>query len=92
MYSRVERGRHNKTWTDACDAELILRLARGDLLADVAKALERTQEAVRMRANRLNLAVRSSPGRGRRAMSARQGTAANAASLAAHEKARHVGE
>jgi hypothetical protein len=73
LHRSTTRGRHNHPWTAEADLELTERLARGELLPDIARALERSQEAVRARANRLNLAIRSSPGRGRRRILPRTG-------------------
>jgi hypothetical protein len=47
-------------WTAEADAELIARSARGELLPDMARAMGRTQEALRTRANMLGVPVRSS--------------------------------
>ncbi|PTQ11450.1 hypothetical protein CLG96_08360 [Sphingomonas oleivorans] len=76
MASRMLRARHNHPWTAEADADLAARIARGDLLPDIARALERSQEAVRSRANILRLPVRSSPGRGRRVIASPLASAA----------------
>lgn len=56
-------GRHGARWDDAADAELRRRFADGELLRDVARAMNRSQEAVRTRANVLHVPVRSNPPR-----------------------------
>jgi hypothetical protein len=66
MAIRLMRARHNQPWTVEADSELQDRIARGDLLPEIARAMERSQEAVRSRANILKLPVKSSLGRGRR--------------------------
>ena len=53
-------GRHGARWDEAADAELRARFAAGELLPDVARAMNRSQEAVRTRANVLHIPVRSS--------------------------------
>ncbi|WCT72784.1 hypothetical protein PQ455_14230 [Sphingomonas naphthae] len=53
------RKRHNQPWTDEADAELARHIASGALLPEIARAMERSQEAVRSRANVLKLPVRS---------------------------------
>lgn len=55
---------HGARWDDAADAELRKRFAAGELLPDVARAMNRSQEAVRTRANVLGVPVRSSARRG----------------------------
>lgn len=52
-------------WTPEADAELIERGARGEYIPDMARAMGRTQEAIRTRANFLKVPVKSSAGRGR---------------------------
>lgn len=57
---RIEkRARHGARWDETADAELRRRFADGELLPDVAKAMNRSQEAVRTRANVLHIPVRS---------------------------------
>ena len=56
---------HRARWDAAADAELAGRANRGELLRDIARAMGRTQEACRSRANILKLAVRSSHRRAR---------------------------
>ena len=53
------RARHKQPWTEEADAELHRRIANGELLPEIARAMERSQEAVRSRANVLKLPVRS---------------------------------
>ncbi len=55
---------HGARWDDAADAELRKRFTAGELLPDVARAMNRSQEAVRTRANVLGVPVRSSVRRG----------------------------
>lgn len=54
-----KRERHGARWDEAADAELRARFAAGELLPDVARAMNRSQEAVRTRANVLHIPVRS---------------------------------
>lgn len=68
MLTRVGRAAHGKAWDEAADEELRRRCEAGELLPTIARAMGRTQEAVRSRANIMKVPVRSSPGRGRRAM------------------------
>lgn len=56
----VKRARHGARWDEAADNELRRRFAAGELLPDVARAMNRSQEAVRTRANVLHIPVRSS--------------------------------
>ena len=70
------RSGHGSRWDEQADADLRDRIARGEFLPEIARAMGRTQEAVRSRANFLKLPVRSSAVRGgisggRRAPSAR---------------------
>ncbi|MEH3106085.1 MAG: hypothetical protein PGN09_01990 [Sphingomonas fennica] len=53
------RARHKQPWTEEADAELHRRIAAGELLPEIARHMERSQEAVRSRANVLKLPVRS---------------------------------
>jgi hypothetical protein len=59
MVHLVKRGRHGARWDEEADAELRRRFAAGELLPDVARAMNRSQEAVRTRANVLQVPVRS---------------------------------
>ncbi|SFR83134.1 hypothetical protein [Sphingomonas jatrophae] len=68
MLTRIGRTAHGKPWDEAADAELRSRVEAGELLPAIAKAMGRTQEAVRSRANIMHVPVRSSLGRGRRAL------------------------
>jgi hypothetical protein len=58
-----KRTRHGARWDEAADEELRRRFANGELLPDVARAMNRSQEAVRTRANVLHVPVRSTPRR-----------------------------
>lgn len=66
------RPSHGRPWNEEADGELRRMLADGAMLPEIARAMGRTQEAVRSRANILKLPVRSSPGRGRRVLAAPQ--------------------
>jgi len=57
---RVRPTRHRVAWTEIDDAELRQRCDRGEVLRDIALALDRTQEACRTRANKLGIPCRSS--------------------------------
>ena len=63
---RAPPAAHRRTWSEEEDGLLRKMLADGELIGPVARVLGRTQEGVRNRANLLGLAVRSSPGQGRR--------------------------
>jgi hypothetical protein len=63
---RAQPAAHRRTWSEEEDGLLRKMLADGELIGPVARVLGRTQEGVRNRANLLGLAVRSSPGQGRR--------------------------
>lgn len=65
MFELEKRARHGTRWDEAADAELRQRFAEGQLLPEVARAMNRSQEAVRTRANVLHVPVRSSPSRRR---------------------------
>jgi hypothetical protein len=54
-----KRARHGARWDEESDAELRRRFADGQLLPEVARAMNRSQEAVRTRANVLHVPVRS---------------------------------
>ncbi|HEV2568427.1 hypothetical protein [Sphingomonas sp.] len=58
-----KRARHGARWDEAADEELRRRFAEGQLLPEVARAMNRSQEAVRTRANVLHIPVRSTPRR-----------------------------
>lgn len=58
-----KRERHGARWDEAADAELRRRFGEGQLLPEVARAMNRSQEAVRTRANVLHIPVRSTPRR-----------------------------
>jgi hypothetical protein len=59
MVGFAKRTRHGARWDEAADAELRRRFGEGQLLPEVAKAMNRSQEAVRTRANVLHVPVRS---------------------------------
>ncbi|MFS0738613.1 hypothetical protein ABC347_16320 [Sphingomonas sp. 1P06PA] len=62
MQQIYRRGaRHRTPWTAEADAELTEKFGSGLTLKEVALKLERTQEAVRSRANILGVPVRSAP-------------------------------
>lgn len=50
---------HGARWDEVADEELRRRFAAGELLPQVARAMNRSQEAVRTRANVLHIPVRS---------------------------------
>ncbi|NNM78112.1 hypothetical protein HJG53_14510 [Sphingomonas sp. ID1715] len=54
-----KRTRHGARWDETADEELRRRFAEGQLLPEVARAMNRSQEAVRTRANVLHIPVRS---------------------------------
>lgn len=54
---------HRGRWTPEEDAELIALFAQGYVLKEVSARLQRSQEAVRTRANVLRVAVTSGPRR-----------------------------
>jgi hypothetical protein len=60
MVVLIKRTRHGARWDEESDDELRRRLAAGELLPEVARAMNRSQEAVRTRANVLHVPVRSS--------------------------------
>lgn len=60
MLQMIKRTRHGARWDEASDEELRRRFGAGELLPDVARAMNRSQEAVRTRANVLHIPVRSS--------------------------------
>lgn len=64
MITIGKRTRHGARWDDAADEELRRRFAEGQLLPEVARAMNRSQEAVRTRANVLHIPVRSTSRRG----------------------------
>ena len=59
MITIGKRTRHGARWDEAADAELRRRFAEGQLLPEVARAMNRSQEAIRTRANVLRVPVRS---------------------------------
>ena len=59
MFGMEKRARHGARWDEAADDELRRRFAEGQLLPEVARAMNRSQEAVRTRANVLHVPVRS---------------------------------
>lgn len=60
MFCMEKRAHHGARWDEAADNELRMRFAQGQLLPEVARAMNRSQEAVRTRANVLQVPVRSS--------------------------------
>lgn len=56
----ASRPNNGKRWDDADDRELTSRVAEGQFVPEIARAMGRSQEAVRTRANILGLPVRSS--------------------------------
>lgn len=58
-----KRGQHGAKWDEVADEELRRRFGEGQLLPEVARAMNRSQEAVRTRANVLHIPVRSTPRR-----------------------------
>ena len=59
MFGLGKRARHGARWDEIADEELRRRFGEGQLLPEVAKAMNRSQEAVRTRANVLHIPVRS---------------------------------
>jgi hypothetical protein len=59
MFDMEKRARHGARWDEEADAELRRRFGDGQLLPEVARAMNRSQEAVRTRANVLHVPVRS---------------------------------
>lgn len=55
-----ERPNNGKKWDEMDDAELRRRAGEGEFIPLIARAMGRSQEAVRTRANILGLPVRSS--------------------------------
>lgn len=55
----IKRTSHGARWDEESDEELRRRFTEGQLLPDVARAMKRSQEAVRTRANVLRVPVRS---------------------------------
>ena len=52
------RERHRATWDAATENELRQRVAAGEFLPGIARAMGRSQEAIRTRANLLGIPVR----------------------------------
>jgi hypothetical protein len=63
MHRLLKRTHHGARWDAIADEELRRRFAEGELLPEVARAMNRSQEAVRTRANVLHIPVRSTPRR-----------------------------
>lgn len=59
------RSHHRRRWTPEDDAGLVRMFASGAFTQDVARALGRSQEAIRTRAESLGISVRSAPPRAR---------------------------
>jgi hypothetical protein len=51
---------HRRPWTPEDETELRRRCDAGELLRDIARVMNRTQEACRSRANQLGIPCRSS--------------------------------
>ena len=64
MPTGMHRPGHGRRWDAQADADLRERVAQGQFLPEIARAMGRTQEAVRSRANLLKVRVRSSAVRG----------------------------
>ncbi|MDB5684110.1 MAG: hypothetical protein JWM38_2040 [Sphingomonas bacterium] len=60
MIMHQSLGSHRRPWSEEDDAELRRRCEAGEFLIDIARAVGRTQEACRSRANTLGVACRSS--------------------------------
>ena len=60
MISFAKPADHRRSWSDEDDLELRTRCGGGELLRDIARAMGRTQEACRSRANKLGIPCRSS--------------------------------
>ena len=52
------RKRHGTLWDEAAENELRQRVLAGEFIPDIARAMMRSQEAIRTRANLLHLSVR----------------------------------
>ncbi len=63
MFIMQKRTQHGSRWDESADEELRRRFTGGELLPEVARAMNRSQEAVRTRANVLHIPVRSTPRR-----------------------------
>lgn len=61
----LKRTHHRQRWTSEEDDRLRRLFADGGFTRDVARALGRSQEAVRTRAEMLGVSVRSAPRAGR---------------------------
>jgi hypothetical protein len=53
-----DRPRHRAAWDAASENELRQRVAAGEFTPDIARAMGRSQEAIRTRANLLGISVR----------------------------------
>ena len=56
----LDRKRHRAAWDEAAENELRRRLAAGEFVPEIARAMGRSQEAIRTRANLLRIPVRFS--------------------------------
>jgi hypothetical protein len=74
---RACRERHRARWDETSETELRARLAAGEFAPAIARAMGRSQEAIRTRANILGIPIRFAE---RRVMSRPAGAAAEAAS------------
>jgi hypothetical protein len=53
-----DRARHRAAWDAAAEHELRQRIEAGEFLPGIARAMGRSQEAIRTRANLLGISVR----------------------------------
>jgi hypothetical protein len=53
-----DKQRHRAPWDEAAEDELRRRVADGEFLPEIARAMGRSQEAIRTRANLLHIPVR----------------------------------
>jgi hypothetical protein len=53
-----DRDRHRASWDEAAENELRQRVAAGEFIPAIARAMGRSQEAIRTRANLLGISVR----------------------------------
>ena len=60
MISFAKPADHRRPWLKTDDEDLRARCAQGEFLRDVARAMGRTQEACRSRANKLGIPCKSS--------------------------------
>ena len=53
-----DRERHRAVWDEPAETELRRRVAAGEFVPEIARAMGRSQEAIRTRANLLGIPVR----------------------------------